>query len=269
MRDYFELCDASFLGVGGNKARRKVILDEVEGCLTQSEEMGEQIYFAQVKECVMEQDGLEESMSLLVERALKRIFKSFGIIKKDLIMVVGIGNEGLIADSLGARVVEKIKVTAHLGRERGYGRVCAYAPSVSGVTGIISFDVVKALVDKLSPKVIICVDTLACRNMERLGKGVQIKDGGLVPGAGVGNTQNPLDYNTLGVPVISIGVPLVIYARNLLLNYLKTSKNNVEFSTIEKVTRNFIVTVKEIDFYIDFFSESISNAINRAVHGKI
>ena len=102
-----------------------------------------------------------------------------------------------------------------------------------------------------------------------MGSVIQIKDSGLTPGAGVGNAKIPLDISTLGVPVVGIGVPLIIYARNLLLSYLKGSQSNVEFDKVTRSTGDLVVTAKEIDLYIDVFSRIISNAINKAVHGKI
>ena len=125
------------------------------------------------------------------------------------------------------------------------------------------------MVEKLEPKVIICIDTLASKNIERLGGVIQIKDSGLTPGAGVGNAKISLEQSTLGVPVIGVGVPLIIYARNLLLNYLAGSSSNLSFDTLSEVTGDLVVTAKEIDLYIDCFSKIISKAINKAVHGKI
>lgn len=269
MRDYFELFDDGFLSGKLAESEQKIIMEEGKATLSRAKRDDDTVYFASSKECVIANDKLESSFVTLTQMALKRIFKQFGITKKHLVMVVGIGNEGLTADSLGARVVEKVIVTAHLDNLRGKGNLCAYAPGVGGNTGIASFDVIKALVEKLEPKVIICIDTLASKHIERLGGVIQIKDSGLTPGAGVGNAKISLEQSTLGVPVIGVGVPLIIYARNLLLNYLAGSSSNLSFDTLSEVTGDLVVTAKEIDLYIDCFSKIISKAINKAVHGKI
>ena len=269
MRDYFELFDSGFLSASKVESAQRVVMEEGKASLTKAKRESDIVYYASIKDCVIGNERLENALTSLTQVAIKRILKDAKITKKDLIMVVGIGNEGLTADSLGARVVEKMLVTSHLENKRGYGNLCAYAPGVGGVTGIASFDIVKALVEKLAPKLVICVDTLASRSVERLGTIVQIKDSGLTPGAGVGNEKRSLERATLGVPVVGIGVPLIIYARNLLLNYFKGSTENVKFDTISQLTGDLVVTAKEIDLYIDSFSRIISNAINKAVHGKI
>ena len=269
MREYFELYEGGFLSSKLAENDQKILMEEGKAILTKEKRDNDCVYYASGKNCVIGDERLASSLCSFTRLALKRIFREWSIAKNDLVMIVGIGNEGLTADSLGAKVVEKIQVTAHLDKIKGYGKLCAYAPGVGGTTGIASFDVVKALVDKVLPKVVICIDTLACSNPERLGSVIQIKDSGLTPGAGVGNAKIPLDKSTLGVPVVGIGVPLIIYARNLLLNYLKGSQSNVEFDKVTRSTGDLVVTAKEIDLYIDVFSRIISNAINKAVHGKI
>ena len=269
MRDYFELYEGGFLGGKLAKCEQKTIMEEGKALLSRAKRENDTLYFVSSRDCVIGNDKLQNALISFVCIAIKRIFKDFAVTKKDLVMVIGVGNEGLTADSLGARVVEGICVTAHLEKLGGKGRLCAYAPGVGGTTGIPSFEVIKALADKLKPSVVICVDTLACTSIERLGAVIQIKDSGLTPGAGVGNAKTPLDISTLGVPVIGIGVPLIIYARNLLLNYLKGSNADVEFTVLTQSTGDLVVTAKEIDLYVDSFSYVISNAINKAVHGKI
>lgn len=269
MRAFFD----SFIGDSevalAENLPKKLISEEKKTSLFLSKRDGYNVYFLESNQSVISSDAVCDSLINLLAIALKRIFNEFKIKKGDLVMVVGIGNEGLTADSLGAKCVEKLKVTAHIPRPRGYGRLCAIAPSVGGVTGIESFSVVKAVASELSPQIIICVDTLATKNTAKLGSVIQLKDNGLTPGAGVDNEKISLDEKTLGVPVIGIGVPLIIYARNILLDYLKEKDEiRIDFNTLVGKVGDLVVTAKEVDLYVDEFARIIGEGINKAVHGK-
>ena len=180
------------------------------------------------------------------------------------IMVVGLGNDKVTADSLGSRTVDKLLVTSHLFHEpfinSKYGNLCAIKCGVSGITGIESFDVIYSLLSVVKPDILIAIDTLACSSTERLGNCVQISDNGIAPGSGANNTKRKLDYNSLHVPVIAIGVPLVAYVKTVLEKY---AVNKIDESLLP-----LVITAKEIDFLIEDFSSVIANSINAIVHNK-
>lgn len=269
MREYFDgLCfdeEGEFL----QKDRSKLIFLDKKGALYLSKRPPSDVYAVESKGDVLFDGEHQDSLINLLAMALKRVLCSLKVKKKDLVLVVGVGNEGLTADSLGARTLTHLRVSTIKTRRAGEGVLCALSPSVSGVTGIESFNVVKAVADFMSPKVIVCVDTLATISPDRLAKIIQLKGGGITPGAGVGNAKNELSNLTLGVPVVAIGVPLVIYAKNILLNYLeKTKSTKPDHLKLNQTVGNMVVTAKEVDLYVEIYAKIIAQAINLAVHGK-
>ncbi|MCL2739712.1 MAG: GPR endopeptidase [Oscillospiraceae bacterium] len=181
------------------------------------------------------------------------------------IMVVGLGNSGVTADSLGPQTAEGIQVTRHLFEvipedlQAGLREVSSLTPGVLGTTGIETAEIIKAAVEHVKPKAVIAVDSLAGRKMERIANTIQISNTGIAPGAGIGNHRNVLNRESLGVPVIAIGVPTVVSAKTLI-----TDLTGVD--GIESYYDNVIVTPKEIDEVIQMNAEIISNGINYALH---
>ena len=132
------------------------------------------------------------------------------------VLVVGLGNIYVTPDSLGPKVINEIEVTRHIINympqyvKEGTRMVSAIAPGVLGTTGIETLEILKGVVENTKPKLIIVIDALASRSIERISSTVQLSDTGIVPGAGVGNKRSELSINTLGVPVIAIGIPTVV-----------------------------------------------------------
>lgn len=173
-----------------------------------------------------------------VANVIKRIVdKYFKRLKS--ILVVGLGNEGVVADSLGSRTVEKIKVYEKL-------RVQKFCPSVKGLTNIDSVNLVKAVVKNESPELIMVIDSLATRDFEKLVSSVQITDAGIVAGGGVSKSDKLYEKSTMGVPVIAVGVPMII--------------NLVGQNTYGK---NFLCP-HEIDIFIQKISDILAKSINLA-----
>lgn len=137
---------------------------------------------------------------------------------------------------------------------------------VLGTTGIETIEVVKGIVDNLKPKLIIAVDSLCSKNINRIGKSIQISDTGIVPGGGVGNRQEELSQKTLGIPVIGIGIPTVLDAATIVIDTLNACEVKVkEDELVNKMKLNkfnFIVTPKEIDSLIENVSTIVSEGIN-------
>lgn len=141
------------------------------------------------------------------------------------IMVVGLGNSRSTPDSLGPEVINNILVTRHLFElgevEDGYLNVCSLKPQVTGVTGIETIDMIEGVVSKLKVDLIIVVDALASSSLERVNRTIQITDGGIEPGSGVGNNRGEISFKRLGVPVIAIGVPTIVDAATIVSDTMK------------------------------------------------
>lgn len=173
-----------------------------------------------------------------------------------LIMVVGLGNGGMVADSLGVAVARGLLITESVPAElaEDLGRLCVLIPGVGGCTGIASFDIIAGTCARVKPDVIIAIDTLTASNPVRLGCSFQMSDSGIKPGAGVGNDIKMLDRQTLGVPVIALGVPMMTSGFAISENY-------------QNRWADTIFAPKDVDLYIDKCSRTISVALNLAVHG--
>ena len=198
--------------------------------------------------------------------------------KQGEILVVGLGNIYVTPDALGPKVINEIDVTRHLINylpqyvEEGTRMVSAIAPGVLGTTGIETVEILKGIVENIKPKLLIVIDALASRSIERISSTVQLSDTGIVPGAGVGNTRSEISKNTLGIPVIAIGIPTVVETAVLVndcldvfiqklqdeaksndyLNKLKEEDNYEEIKeALLPKEYNLIVTPKEIDDLIE------------------
>lgn len=149
-------------------------------------------------------------------------------------LVVGLGNWNVTPDSLGPRVIEELLVTRHLFEyapdyvDDGMRSVCALAPGVLGLTGIETGDIICGVVERIKPTAVVAVDALAARSIDRLCTTIQIADTGISPGSGVGNKRRPLNRETLGIPVLAVGVPSVVYANTIVLDALDRLKESLQ-----------------------------------------
>lgn len=199
------------------------------------------------------------------------------------VLVAGLGNSNMTPDSVGPKTVEKILVTKHLFEfmpvltDERIHPVCAIAPGVLGVTGIESADIIKGICKQNKIGAIIVVDALAARKSERMFSDFQITDAGIEPGAGVGNKRSALNKDTLGVPVIAVGVPTVVYATSLVFDAVldilssATGKEEDEISEAAmKIARikvgDTVVTPKEVDTVTADSAKIIADGINLALH---
>ena len=194
-------------------------------------------------------------------------------------LVVGLGNEKVTPDSLGPHTVDKVKITSHLFRifecdgDWEMANVSGFNPSVTGVTGMETADLIERTAGLVKPDVLICIDALAARDIGRLSTTIQVCDTGIFPGAGMGNNRKEITEKTMGCRVISIGVPTVIDSRTLLIEAAeKINDPMVETKLenyIESRDMDMIVTSTDIDAIIKDFSDIISNAINITLHPGI
>lgn len=238
----------------------------------------------------MEDESIEEASKVLAEEISKLVDKHIG--KQDPVLVVGLGNEYVTPDSLGPKVANDIEVTRHIIKycpqfvKEGTREISAVSPGVLGVTGIETLEIVKGIVDNVKPKLLIVIDSLCSKNIDRISSSIQLSDTGIVPGAGVGNTRAELSERTLNIPVIALGVPTVVDAAtitndgldlfieklqqeaksNEYLNKLKEEDNYEEIKNALLPNEfNFIVTPKEIDGLIQNMSKLISYGINMSL----
>lgn len=195
------------------------------------------------------------------------------------VLVIGLGNRRITPDSLGPQTIDRTLVTRHMFEQLpGFAdermrSVCALAPGVLGVTGIETMEMVEALVAKVRPRAILCVDSLAARAAGRIGTAIQLTDTGIQPGSGVGNHRRSLTRETLGVPVIAVGMPTVIYAATLTRDAMETLSPDTAEDDLDRVEQELltgaqgemVVTPREIDEIISDTAGVIATAVNRAL----
>lgn len=179
------------------------------------------------------------------------------------VLVAGLGNSSMTPDALGPRTAEHILVTRHLGRELPMLRpVAALAAGVLGDTGLEAAEWVRGAAERVKPAAVIVVDALAAREVRRLCAAVQISDAGLVPGSGVGNCRSALDRETLGVPVIALGVPTVVEAATLVRDLLGTEDGP---APLADRGRSLFVTPDSVDAKIRDLARVLGYGIDLAL----
>lgn len=195
--------------------------------------------------------------------------------EKGNILVAGLGNRSMTADALGPECSDRIFVTRHIDGELadslGLGSlrsVAAISPGVLGTTGMESSEIISGIVKNCHIDCIIAVDALAAMDISRLGTTVQISDTGIFPGSGIGNKRNEISRETMGVPVISVGVPTVISAYTLTHNVLEATDTHADISDGEKF-KEYIVASGEADIITERASKFIALAINSALQKDI
>ncbi len=196
------------------------------------------------------------------------------------ILVAGLGNREVTADSIGPKVIEKLFVTRHLIQEfgkdfqkkHGFEMVSAIAPGVMAQTGMESFEILSGIAKETKAEQLILIDALAARSTERLNTTIQLTDTGICPGAGVGNQRKALNEETLGLKVLAIGVPTVVDAATIVRDTMDSVLAGQGFSEEEQMelhkeirqesTKNMFVTPKNIDESIDRMSNILADALN-------
>ena len=233
------------------------------------------------------QDEIQKA-SEIVTQELKKLIDSH-IQGQDSILVVGLGNIYVTPDALGPKVINEIDITRHLLQympevlDKNTREISAISPGVLGTTGIETLEILKGIVENIKPKLLIVIDALASRSIERISSSIQLADTGIVPGAGVDNTRKEISQNTLGIPVIAIGIPTVVDAATIAADSLTLLINEVQnqgesndflnklqeedkYNLIKEVLSpdeyNFIVTPKEIDGLIEKMKDVIARGIN-------
>lgn len=214
----------------------------------------------------------ENGFSNCVNAIAEELRKILPVDGDKTVLIVGLGNSAITPDAVGPDTVDNIMVTRHLKSAMpedfaGFRPVSAVKSGVLGTTGIESADVIKALVSYTFPDCVIAVDALTSRSMDRICRTVQISDTGIVPGSGVGGGRAALNRETIGVPVIAVGVPTVVDAGTLAADIAeRAGKKIAENDEIYACGGNMIVTPKDIDSNVRDISKLIAYGINLALH---
>ncbi len=191
-----------------------------------------------------------------------------------LILVVGLGNEEITPDALGPKTALKVLATRHIQGELarsagldGLRPVAVMNTGVTGQTGIETGEYILSVVKRIRPNAVVAIDALASRRLERLGTTLQISDAGISPGAGVGNHRTRINKDTIGVPVISVGVPTVVDVQTLAGDLLGLERQG-ELENLPKLSRNMVVIPREIDLLTERASRLLGFALNAALQDR-
>ena len=206
-----------------------------------------------------------------------------GLGQEQSILVVGLGNREVTADALGPQVVDNLFITRHIVKEYGtaayncskMNQISALEPGVMAKTGMETAEIVKGVVEETRPDALIVIDALAARSTKRLNRTIQITNTGIQPGSGVGNHRNALTLESLGVPVIAIGIPTVVDAATIVGDALdKLLEEDRDLESVKYMEKqrlqfaelnNMYMTGKDIDAVIKRVSFTVSEGINIAI----
>lgn len=227
----------------------------------------------------IELDGLLKREADSFQRAAAAIAAElrelFTVTDNAPVLVVGLGNRAITPDLLGPLAAEHILVTRHLVEAvpehfGSYRPVSAVTPGVLASTGLESAEIAAAVSGAARPAAVIVIDALAARSLERVCRTVQISDAGITPGSGVGNHRAAIDRATLGVPVISIGVPTVVDGATLALDILaQAGMDDVEPEALGGQGADLFVTPREIDVQVATLAKAIGYGIDLALHPQL
>ncbi len=311
--------EATELMLSSNKIKEKKELS-LNGIIVNEKEVSEKIKVTKVK--IINENGekstgkpkgnyitiesslMKENDATAHEEIIKVLSQNISeltkLTKNSLILIVGLGNRYITPDSLGPLVISKILVTRHITEtlpnelNHNVRAVSAISPGVMGITGIETGEIIKGICKSIKPNLIIAVDALAARKIERINTTIQMSDTGICPGSGVGNKRMALNKETLGIPVLAIGVPTVVDAATLINDTMdklldemsekskkggefykmlksldKEEKYNLIYEILTPCNGNMFVTPKEVDAVVKRLANIISNSINIALHPAI
>ena len=202
---------------------------------------------------------------------LRHLLHLAGVEEKAPALVVGLGNRAITPDAVGPGAADHTLVTRHLIHQApehfgSFRPVAALAAGVLGTTGVESGELAQAVAGKVRPGCVIAVDALASRSLDRICSTVQLSDTGIVPGSGVGNARDALNKETLGVPVIAVGVPTVVDAATLCADVLaEAGRPGLDPGALGSGGRGVIVTPREIDSQVADISKVIGYGLSLAL----
>ncbi len=207
-----------------------------------------------------EEDAFRRACTVLSDSLRRLLSLSPG----EAVLVAGLGNEAITPDAVGPLAAEQVMVTRHLRRQlpetfEAFREVSAFRSGVLGTTGLESADLIRAVAELSRPAKIVAIDALCARDADKLCRTVQLSDAGIVPGSGVGNARAALSRDTLGVPVIAVGVPTVVDAASLCVSLTGREPEN-------GADEGLIVTPRDIDSRVRDAARLIGYSVNLALH---
>lgn len=274
----------------------EVIITRVDITTPQAEQMMGKM---QGKYVTIEAQGLRYKNTPLQEKVMNHLAQELAALtslpRNATVLVVGLGNWNVTPDALGPRAVDKIVVTRHLQDmlspelKDGVRSICAIAPGVLGITGMETAEIVAGIVSKIKPNLVVAIDALAAASSHRVITTVQIANTGIHPGSGVGNKRFGLTQQSLGVPVIAIGVPTVVHASTIAMDTINTLQQHASFAryfksmeslsdqdrqiivrqVLPETLGDLMVTPKEVDRLIADIADVVAGGINQAMHPNI
>lgn len=251
------------------------------------------------KYITIEAQGLRYKNTPLQEKVMNFLAKELAnmvtLPRDATVLIVGLGNWNVTPDALGPRAVDKIVVTRHLQEmlspelKGGVRSICAIAPGVLGITGMETAEIVAGIVSKIKPNLVIAIDALAAASSHRVITTVQLANTGIHPGSGVGNKRFGLTQQSLGVPVVAIGVPTVVHASTIAMDTINTLQQHASFAryfksleslsdgdrqvivrqVLPEALGDLMVTPKEVDRLIADIANVVAGGINQAMHPNI
>lgn len=257
----------------------RVVIETKNGSIAMGKPIGVYVTL-EAPAMALPDENYHKEISEELARQLKAIIP--GIDRELSVIVVGLGNRDVTADALGPNVVDNLTITRHMVREYGkaaYNQnrmhmISGLVPGVMAKTGMETQEIIKGVVEMTSPDVVVVVDALAARSTRRLNRTIQISNAGIHPGSGVGNHRNAITEETLGVPVIAIGVPTVVDAATIVSDAFEkmmrlSGEEPLEiqddlFTGLDELY-NMYVTGKDVDYEIKQISHIICNALNSAL----
>lgn len=263
----------------GDIIRHDVTIETEAAARTLGKEMG---HYVTLCDEMLARGDCEETQRKALAKALSDAVTPLLPVQGS-VLVVGLGNRHITADALGSRVVEKMLVTRQMqGIAPVFDElrsVCAVAPGVLGITGIETAEMVRGVVDRVKPRVVIAIDALAARESRRICTTIQVTDTGISPGSGVGNHRVGLHKTTLGVPVIAVGVPMVVYASVIARDALSLLVRDLDVpedahaqaidQMVEKVTAQslgeLVVTPRDVDELVGRVAGIVALGLNMAL----
>ena len=257
----------------------KVVIETMNGAKAMGKPVGTYVTL-EAPAMILPDEDYHEEISGELARQLKQIIP--GLEGELSVMVVGLGNRDVTADALGPNVVDNLTITRHMMKEYGKAAfdkkkvhmVSGLVPGVMAKTGMESQEIIKGVVEKTKPDVVIVVDALAARSTRRLNRTIQLTNTGIHPGSGVGNHRNAITEEALGVPVIAIGVPTVVDAATIVGDAFDKMMRQAGEEPLDIQDElmaglgelyNMYVTGKDVDYEIKQISHIICDALNSAL----
>lgn len=293
--DNVELKGVQFLEekIGRNLTVSTVTIETENGAKTMGKPKGTYITI-EAGNMDEEDDDYHREISVQLAKIIRKLARLTK--EESSVLVVGLGNRDVTPDALGPRVADNLFITRHIIKEYGkyafgegrVNRISSIVPGVMAQTGMESLEIIRGVVDETKPDLIIAVDALAARSTKRLNRTIQVTDTGINPGSGVGNHRHGLNEKSLGVPVISIGIPTVVDAATIvndtMYNLVTALSQSEAFQTVgsslselndgEKYElirellspslNTMFVTPKDIDESVKRLSFTISEGLNIA-----